>query len=285
LEGAVTKAGDPKISLGQEKYFKQVLKFRGVKTPQLDKIFKEYTDKIKELDVEDAIELATNFLSSKYGEDKQIGVNILKSRLKSLEKSHLKHFEKIFDTHVYDWGTCDGFSSKVLCEMIKIDKSVAKEVHQWQHSECIWRKRASCVSFVKIARFGKFNKEIIEICSTCVKSNERFVQLGVGWVLRELSLTDLGLVEKFIKKNYHHFSREGLRYAVEKMTNKKKTELMQYNSQGGHADEIESEEEEDEEENKEDDEDDDEDEEEEELVEKKRRKSSRIAKGKKVAKR
>jgi hypothetical protein len=46
--------------------------------------------------------------------------------------------------------------------------------------------------------------------------------------LRELSLHDLKLVVDFIKKNYRHFSREGLRYAIEKMDNKLKKQLMDY---------------------------------------------------------
>jgi len=63
----------------------------------------------------------------------------------------------------------------------------------------------------------------------CIKNNERFVQLGAGWVLREMSLSDLDRVVAFIKDNYDKFSREGLRYAVEKMPQLLKKELMDYN--------------------------------------------------------
>lgn len=56
--------------------------------------------------------------------------------------------------------------------------------------------------------------------------SERFVQLGVGWVLRELSLADLKLVTKFIEKNKRHFSREGLRYATEKMSKRDKESIL-----------------------------------------------------------
>jgi len=81
---------------------------------------------------------------------------------------------------------------------------------------------------VKLARLGNHTDPIIRICSTCVKSSERFVQLGNGWVLRELSRADLNLVVNFIKENYKKFSREGLRYAIEKMDNKLRTKLMKY---------------------------------------------------------
>ena len=113
-------------------------------------------------------------------------------------------------------ATCDSLSSKVIAEMIKKDNTVATQIVSWKDSSCIkpafrfssfiffyflffclfccsllfspllrhyqymWRRRSSCVSFVKLARHGKYDKEVIEICSACVKSKERFVQLGVG---------------------------------------------------------------------------------------------------------
>ena len=58
---------------------------------------------------------------------------------------------------------------------------------------------------------------ILEICETCIKNKERFVQLGVGWTLRELGTYDLKIVKTFIENHYNEFIREGLRYAIEKM--------------------------------------------------------------------
>jgi 3-methyladenine DNA glycosylase AlkD len=50
-----------------------------------------------------------------------------------------------------------------------------------------------------------------------VKNPERFVQLGTGWALRELWLAEPRKVRAFLRDHYPHFSREGLRYAIEKM--------------------------------------------------------------------
>lgn len=44
----------------------------------------------------------------------------------------------------------DGFSGKVVYEMIKRDKSIAKVVERWKDSSNLWLQRASCVSFVKV---------------------------------------------------------------------------------------------------------------------------------------
>lgn len=125
--------------------------------------------------------------------------------------------------------------------MIKRNDNIAPLIQKWKDADCLWRQRAACVSFVKIARKGKHNDIIYDICSTVVKNKERFAQLGNGyyishfllislfrWVLRELSLADKEGVVQFIKDNYTYFSREGLRYAIEKMDSSLKKELMTY---------------------------------------------------------
>jgi len=216
----------PSIAKQKDAYFKHVIIHRGIKTPAVDAIFKEKKDAIRELVVKDTLKVAAQLLESKYGEDKQLGILVLKENVKQLDKTHLPYFEELIDSHVYDWGTCDCIAGKVIFEIIKKDKAVVPTIVAWKDSTHMWRQRASCVSFVKHARHGQFNKEIIDICSSCVLSKERFVQLGLGWVLRELSLADHGLVVKFIKSNIAHFSREGLRYAIEKMTGKDRTTML-----------------------------------------------------------
>jgi len=148
------------------------------------------------------------------------------------------------------WATCDTISSKVFSEMVKIEeKNSAKKgktksengiplstvpiLISWKDSANYWQQRASCVSFVKLAKTGKYTNSIMEICKTCVKSPERFVQLGNGWVLREVSVIDLGLVVGFIQENYNSFSREGLRYAIEKMNEDLRQKLLKYDPANG----------------------------------------------------
>jgi len=67
---------------------------------------------------------------------------------------------------------------------MKLDKENVThlDILAWKDSENIWKKRSSCVSFVKIARHGKHTDTILKIADTCVKHKERFVQLGNGYV-------------------------------------------------------------------------------------------------------
>ena len=82
------------------------------------------------------------------------------------------------------------------------------------------------VSFVSLARYGNVTTEVPQACKTTIKNPERFVQLGTGWVLRELWLAEPATVEEFIKEHHQCFSREGLRYAIEKMPTKLQREIL-----------------------------------------------------------
>lgn len=211
-----------------EWYFKHVIQFYGLKSPEIQKIFREFWKEISPLSLEKQIELAFSLFSSEFAEDKQFAILILQKQAKKLPISIITDLEPLIDKYVYDWATCDTFSSKVIRHLIARDKSVEKRVISWKDAACLWRQRAATISFLSVARHGKHNREILQICRTTITNPERFVQLGTGWVLRELSLADLDLVVKFIKKNYHHFSREGLRYAIEKMDEPLRKEILQY---------------------------------------------------------
>jgi len=136
----------------------------------------------------------------------------------------------LIEKHVRDWATCDGLSSQVIRKLIASDPQKAEEIKAWSPCSNDWKQRASCVSFVCLARHGQHNDLILQIAHEVIQNPARFPQLGTGWVLRELSLADQEAVIDFIKENYNRFSREGLRYAIEKMSKSLKQELLRYSN-------------------------------------------------------
>ncbi|KAG2389640.1 hypothetical protein C9374_014200 [Naegleria lovaniensis] len=264
VRSTLLRVANKETAAEQTKYFKHVIDFHGLKAPMVEKCWKESLKdplQTKFPNVSDQLKVAYELMKSKYFEEKNVGIKILAGNVSKIIPKRKKKKtgqdsiedalnglkvitdldEQLFqDEHIYDWGTCDTLSSQVICELIKRDSSLGSIVQQWKDSSNIWQQRSACVSFVKIAKHGEFNDIIFDICSTTVQNKERFVQLGTGWVLRELSLADLDAVTMFIKRNYSNFSREGLRYAIEKMDSKLKSKLLAY-SKGDSQSEVEEE--------------------------------------------
>ena len=83
----------------------------------------------------------------------------------------------------------------------------------------MWRRRASVVAFVDLAKDGDgnfvgFTEMVLANCDQLLGSQERFAQTGVGWILRELGRSDEGRVAGFVEANLDRFSREALKNAT-----------------------------------------------------------------------
>ena len=70
-----------------------------------------------------------------------------------------------------------------------------------------------------------------EICLKTIQNQERFVQLGTGWLLRNVGEANKKQLFDFIEGNIQHFTREGLSYAVEKLKPKERSKWMDFRKQ------------------------------------------------------
>ncbi|EKE43042.1 hypothetical protein ENUP19_0346G0010 [Entamoeba nuttalli] len=155
------------------------------------------------------------FLALHSPEEKRVGILTLSKNISSLNEGHLSDLERIFDNDINDWMICDALANKVVTQFLRSHEDYFQRIYKWKDCGKIWRMRACCVIYVNFA--NKKESTCLEICSTCVKSSERFVQLGVGCLLREMSLNSTDKVVNFIYDNYRYFTREGLRYSIDKL--------------------------------------------------------------------
>lgn len=240
LQNKLDSQSDAKTKAWNEKYLKGVISFRGLKTQPtrtcLNQWWKEEVE--KETSVDEQKDLAFLLIEEKYSEDKLSGILILQEKIfPHLQKEDLVRLEKSFDKgHIYDWSTCDWVCIRVLQKFAENNPENTKHIASWRTAENLWRKRASCVAFVNLAKKGDnffpgFTDLLLQVCGTVVQSKERFHQTGTGWLLRQISVIEPKAVSLFIETNYSYFSREGLRYALEKMSQKEKNRLSNYDQE------------------------------------------------------
>ncbi len=209
---------DPGVKRGMARYFKGAVAVIGVKMPQVRAIAAALMPSLKPLPIDDAVAEAFAFLRSPFLEMKAIGCAILQRSRKKLDDLFLDELAPQFDEgHVADWATCDALAGHVLREFVQRGLATRRAVIRWSRANNEWRKRAAAVAFANECRKVCHGDDIIDVCSHIVRSPGRFVQLGCGWALRELSVHERGRVIAFIDDHAKHLSREGVRYATEKM--------------------------------------------------------------------
>ena len=148
---------------------------------------------------------------------KIIGIYIILHHLEHLTQHHLEDIGMILDTSIKDHAVVESIATKLLFPLIETRPDVFLEpLKAWKDSQKQWRMRACCSAFTRY-RKDKGGEQIWEVCEACVHSKDRFVQSGVGCSLKELVTVDEEMVISFIRKNIQYFSRDGLKYSVEKI--------------------------------------------------------------------
>jgi 3-methyladenine DNA glycosylase AlkD len=233
LDKECKRLRNPKRAADMGRYFKHVHPFYGIESAKLRHLIKQVQETHRqEWTASKLLETAEQLFADCHGEKKILGVYLLgvpfNRKIIQEESTVIQTIGGYIDNYVNDWATCDGLSSQVVRHLITSKPEYIPQVKQWCTSPNDWKQRASCVSFLCFASRGEHNAMLFEIATQVIRNEHRFPQLGAGWLLRELSVADENAVIDFIKENYNLFSREGLRYAIEKMDTGLRKELLSY---------------------------------------------------------
>jgi 3-methyladenine DNA glycosylase AlkD len=210
------------------KYLRGAASFRGVKMGNIRTAVHAWFEEEQlgeYLSVGQQKDLSLLLLEEDYSEDKLAGVLFLQEILLQEDKldwrSELPRFARLFDRgYIRDWSICDWFCVKVLGPLVEQQgEPCARAVLEWRETDSVWQRRASVVTFANLAskgdqNFPGFTEMVLDTCSHLLGSQERFVQTGVGWVLREFSRSDQSRVIGFVEANLDRFSREALKNAT-----------------------------------------------------------------------
>ena len=90
---------------------------------------------------------------------------------------------------------------------------MARAIAGWSDADDLWQRRAAAVAFVKVApqpeeHFDGLTELVLEVCSANVRSDERFSQTSVGWLLRELARARPDAAEEWLAREGELLSTE-----------------------------------------------------------------------------
>jgi 3-methyladenine DNA glycosylase AlkD len=223
----LTARANPTVKANYDRYFKGAAQFLGLKSPAIRQVVREVETLLRNRPIAGVLDESFRLLQSPWAEEKYVGVALIGRNARRLPVGFLRDFEPVFDRSVHDWGTCDHVASRVLRPLIVARDADLRRVVQWRQARSSWRQRAAAVAFVNEARHGHYDRQIMTVCRSLVRNRDRFVQLGMGWVLRELSLADRGAVLKFLHRHRRDMNRDALRYATEKMPTKVREQALE----------------------------------------------------------
>jgi 3-methyladenine DNA glycosylase AlkD len=217
---------DSKTQKSFQRFFKEQVKYYGVKTETVGKIAKKYWSRVKTLDKQAIFGLCEELYRSDYTEEAFIVAFWLPEYMDNLEQADLATFKGWIERYINNWAKCDGFCNHTVGDLIQKFPEAVVEVKSWAKSENRWLKRASAVSLIVPAKKGLFLQDAFEICDVLLTDEDDMVQKGYGWLLKEESRKHQTKVFDYVVKNHKVMPRTALRYAIELMPRELKEEAM-----------------------------------------------------------
>ncbi len=147
---------DPKRAEGQRRYFKEQVEFLGLTTPKMREIEAEVWQKVQGTwGFPEAVAFAETMLKERFYEIRALGLLILLRFRKEFPASFPERVRGWLRADRLDnWALVDVFCPDALGPILEKDPKFVTEIKTWTADSNRWVKRASVVSFIKIARRG-----------------------------------------------------------------------------------------------------------------------------------
>ena len=139
---------DLKTQKSFQRFFKEQVKYYGVKTETVGKIAKKYWSRVKTIDKLAIFGLCEELLRSDYTEEAFVVSFWLPNYIDQLEPGDLATFKTWIERYINNWAKCDGFCNHTVGDLIQKYPETMTEVKRWAKSDNRWLKRASAVSLI-----------------------------------------------------------------------------------------------------------------------------------------
>jgi 3-methyladenine DNA glycosylase AlkD len=208
---------DEKTRASAQRFFKEEVKFHGVKSALVKKIATKYFREIKDRDKKEIFSLCEDLLQANFGEEAFIAFEWSYTLRRKYEPEDFAVFERWVDLYVDNWAKCDTLCNHTLGTFVEMYPQFIENLEVWARAENRWLRRASAVTLILPARKGAFLQEVFEISDILLMDKDDMVQKGYGWLLKEASRKHQAEVFDYVMKWKAQMPRTALRYAIEKM--------------------------------------------------------------------
>lgn len=215
IRAEVRKQGNEERAEKTKKYFREKVETYGLSSSQVKELAKKFFPALGG-NIDNAIELTEDLLKDRNLSYSGVALYILQRFERKISPEHFNRFDRWVD-YLDNWATTDQLSTHMICVSIKKDPSLARKLFEWTKSENRWRRRASAVSLVPIAREGELLDLVFRLSDELMTDEDDIVQKGVGWLLKEASKKRPNEVRQYLLDWRDDTSALILRHASEKL--------------------------------------------------------------------
>lgn len=104
--------------------------------------------------------------------------------------------------------------------MLEKYQELFKNIYEWTYHQNPMVRRAAAVSLIHSSQTFWINvpfKHVEKISNILIKDENKYVQNGIGWLLKYSYISYPSQTLQYLKNNVNQLQRSTLRYALEKM--------------------------------------------------------------------
>jgi len=217
LRGELLRNVDDATRMHGPSFFKEEVKFYGVKISVVSRIAARAFEEIRPLGKDAIFALCEELLKSDYGEEAFIAFDWAYALRGEYEPGDFAVFERWLGNYVNNWAKCDTLCNHTIGAFVERYPRFVRNLKGWARSENRWVRRAAAVTLILPARKGGFLEDVIEIADLLLCDDDDLVRKGCGWMLKEASKKHQEEVFDYVMKRRAKMPRTALRYAIEKM--------------------------------------------------------------------
>jgi 3-methyladenine DNA glycosylase AlkD len=168
-------------------------------------------------------------LYSRVHEERLVALLILARRYSSAsssgEKEQIVKFYLEHIKQVNNWDLVDLSAPNILGAHLVDRDDRRRLLYKLAGSENVWERRIAIVATHHFIRNGDFS-DTLKIAEMLLQDRHDLIHKAVGWMLREVGKRDAAAEEEFLVKHCSVMPRTMLRYAIERLSERKRRRYM-----------------------------------------------------------
>lgn len=198
-----------------------------IKTGKVRSISAHTFKTIEDKDISHVLSLCTQLLEQRDWALGVIAYDWAFGVRKQYSKDTFPIFERWLIEFVTDWNDCDDFCTHAFGELLSQYNDLFDLTTKWvEHSNFAVRRAAAVILIYPINKNRYAALDPFRVANLLLEDKHDLVQKGYGWTLKVLSQKEPQQVIGYLNARHAAIPRVAFRYAIEKLDDKTKRELM-----------------------------------------------------------
>ncbi len=217
ISASIAAQATPERAEYEKKYLKSDLRFLGARAAVVDSVVREEWKAMRPSSRAEVWGLCDALWAEGVHELRSVGLALLRFAPEFVEKSDLPKLRQwVIDSN--GWAHVDTIAPHILGPLTARDSSVVAVIDGWATDSNFWVRRAAMLSMLIPLRSGDLASwpRFVRYATPQLGEKEFFIRKAIGWILRETSKKEPGVVFEFLREHRAVVSgltlREGAKY-------------------------------------------------------------------------